>query len=118
MALTGGIEPDEDAQDTDSKGKEPKSFGKKDLNDEQEMIERRQVNNIYRMMTQGSASEEHKKEAEPFINYAMDKYDLPREPEILESKVVTEETFDDRQNTDEDPDKQPEDDAGAVLKNL
>ena len=51
MALTGGIEPDDDAQDTDSKGKEPKSFGKKDLNDEQEMIERRQVNNIYRMMT-------------------------------------------------------------------
>ena len=46
----------------------------------------RQVDNIYRMLKVGDndKSEQKRKEASPFINYAMDHYNIPHEELVKE----------------------------------
>ena len=56
------------------------------MNEEQKRIEMRQVDNIYKMMKTGDKgeSEGKRREASPFINYAMDYYNIPRDEQSKE----------------------------------
>lgn len=73
MLLTGGIEVD-DAGDA-----KPVTFSNEELDFEQVKREVRQVSNIHRMMNEGSVEEKTKLEADLYLDYTMDKLNIPRE---------------------------------------
>ena len=56
------------------------------MNKEQDRIDSRQVTNIYRMMNQGNQSTEKRRQASPFLNYALDKYNVTLEDVPLEQE--------------------------------
>ena len=57
---------------------------------DQARIENRQIRNIYKMMNQGDPTSQKRRQASPFLNYALDQYnvnleDVPSEHEGFES---------------------------------
>ena len=75
------MEPDFEEQERNegSIDHSPREFGNDKLNKEQDIIEVRQVRNIERMMNFGNQEHKQRQQATPFLEYAVDKYQIKNE---------------------------------------